>query len=167
MLKNVLSRYLVYIVYFLGIGMVSSGIVLMPFNPMRYGSILAIGLILFSTGSFINEIILEKKQLTQKERLKLILLSLSLAIGIGMISGGIAHFKESPVYVTYLIPIGIIISFFSFVFKNGYKLTKRELSIAIIVLAIVSFSSHTTLSYAAAQMGYVKTGGDVFKGHGM
>lgn len=167
MLKSAFSRYLVYIVYFVGIGMVSSGIVLMPFNQVRYGTILAIGLILFSTGSFINEVILEKKQLTTQERFKLIMLSLTLAIGIGMISGGIAHFKESPVYVTYLIPLGIVISFLSFLFKNGYKLTKRELSVVSVLLLVVALASHTGLSFAAAQMGFTKPGGDVFKSHGM
>ncbi|PKM56669.1 MAG: hypothetical protein CVU98_10040 [Firmicutes bacterium HGW-Firmicutes-3] len=113
-MKNALSRYLIYVVYFLGIGMVSSGIVLMPFNAIRYGTILTIGLLLFSTGSFINEVVLDKKQLTITQRIQLIFVSLTLAIGIGMISGGIAHFKESPTYVTYLIPLGIVISFVSF-----------------------------------------------------
>lgn len=167
MLKNVFLRYLIYIVYFLGIGMVSSGIVLMPFNTVRYGSILIIGLILFSTGSFVNEVILEKKQLTSSERFKLVFLSLSLAIGIGMISGGIAHFKESPVYVTYLIPLGMIISFVSYVFKNGYKFSKREVAVVSVILLITALTTHTGLSFAAAQLGFVETGGDVFKSHGM
>lgn len=167
MLKNVFLRYLIYIVYFLGIGMVSSGIVLMPFNTVRYGSILIIGLILFSTGSFVNEVILEKKQLTSSERFKLVFLSLSLAIGIGMISGGIAHFKESPVYVTYLIPLGMIISFVSYVFKNGYKFSKREVAVVSVILLITALTTHTGLSFAAAQLGFVETSGDVFKSHGM
>lgn len=167
MLKNALMRYLVYIVYFLGIGMVSSGIVLMPFNALRYGTILVIGLVLFSTGSFINEIVLEKKQMSAMERLKLVLVSLTLAIGIGMISGGIAHFKESPVYVTYLIPLGIIISFISFMLKNNYKLTNREKAGVAIALTVVSLTVHTGLSVAAMQLDTSEKGGDVFKSHGM
>jgi len=39
-MKNLIYKYLVYIIYFLGIGMTSSGIVLMPFNVMRYSIIL-------------------------------------------------------------------------------------------------------------------------------
>lgn len=167
MLRNAFLRYLIYIVYFLGIGMVSSGIVLMPFNAVRYGSILVIGLFLFATGSFVNEVILEKKQLTAIERLKLVFVSLALAIGIGMISGGIAHFKESPVYVTYLIPLGIIISFLSFVIKNGFKFTRRQMAIISMTLIIAALSTHTGLSAAAAHLGYVENGGDVFESHGM
>ncbi len=163
MLKNLLARYLVYITYFLGIGMVSSGIVLMPFNVMRYGIILAIGLILFSTGSFINEVILDKKQLDLKERIKLIIVSLTLAIGIGMISGGIAHFKESPSYVAILIPIGIILSCVSFIIKNGFKLSKKEILIISTILIVTAFSANRGLTFGAQHLKMEKTGGDIFK----
>jgi len=104
MVKKLIYKYLVYIIYFLGIGMVSSGIVLMPFNYVRYSIILSIGLGLFITGSVFNEVVIDKHHLTLWESVKLIVVSLTLAIGIGMISGGISHFKESPNYVSYLIP---------------------------------------------------------------
>ena len=166
-MKNALSRYLIYVVYFLGIGMVSSGIVLMPFNAIRYGIILAVGLLLFSTGSFINEVVLDKKQLTITQRIKLIVVSLTLAIGIGMISGGIAHFKESPTYVTYLIPLGIVISFVSFLIKHSFKLTKKESLWTATLLLLIALSTHTGLSLAANAMNVINDGGDIFKGHGM
>ncbi len=166
-MKNALSRYLIYVVYFLGIGMVSSGIVLMPFNTTRYGIILAVGLLLFSTGSFINEVVLDKKQLTITQRIQLIVVSLTLAIGIGMISGGIAHFKESPTYVTYLIPLGIVISFVSFLIKHSFKLTKKEFLWTATLLLFIALSTHTGLSLAAEAMNVTNDGGDIFKGHGM
>jgi hypothetical protein len=166
MFNKIVSRYLVYIVYFLGVGMVSSGIVLMPFNKMRYGTILIIGLLLFSTGSFINEVIIDKKHLSFKESVKLVIVSLTLAIGIGMISGGIAHFKESPVYVSYLIPIGIIVSFISFKIKNAFELTKKEFITLIVIFAIIAVVVHLGLSIAANAMLMEATpGGDIFKGH--
>jgi len=166
MFKKVISRYLVYIMYFLGVGMVSSGIVLMPFNHMRYGTILIIGLLLFSTGSFINEVIIDKKHLSFKESVKLVIVSLTLAIGIGMISGGIAHFKESPVYVSYLIPIGIIVSFISFKVKNAFELTKKEFVTLIIIFIVLAIAIHIGLSIAAKSMLMNTTpGGDIFKGH--
>lgn len=167
MLKNLIFKYLIYIVYFLGIGMVSSGIVLMPFNAGRYGLILLIGLILFTTGSFINEILLEKKQMSSIERIKLIVVSLTLAIGIGMISGGIAHFKESPLYVSFLIPLGLVISFASFKVKHNIQLSKKENLMLIIGLFIVSSSIYTGLSLTAASLDASNNGGDIFKGHNM
>ena len=166
MFKKIISRYLVYIVYFLGVGMTSSGIVLMPFNHVRYGTILVIGLILFSAGSFINEVIIDKKHLSFMESIKLVIVSLTLAIGIGMISGGIAHFKESPVYVSYLIPIGLVVSFISFKIKNAFELTKKEYITLVVALLVVAVAIHLGLSVAArAMLMDVVPGGDIFKGH--
>ena len=162
---KIISRYLVYIVYFLGVGMVSSGIVLMPFNRMRYGTILVIGLLLFSTGSFINEVIIDKKHLSFKESVKLVIVSLTLAIGIGMISGGIAHFKESPIYVSYLIPIGIMVSFISFKVKNNFELSNKNYVTLIIILFVITVILHLGLSVAANAMLNTTPGGDIFKGH--
>jgi hypothetical protein len=165
-MKNLIYKYLVYIIYFLGIGMTSSGVVLMPFNTMRYSIILLIGLSLFITGSIFNEVVIDKHTLSAKESLRLISLSLTLAIGIGMISGGISHFKESPTYVSYLIPLGIIISFVSFTFKNNFILNKKEKLIVFtsaIILAVIIFIG---LSVAASNMAMMDMapGGDIFKG---
>lgn len=164
-MKQVIYKYLVYIVYFLGIGMTSSGIVLMPFNTLRYLIILCIGLGLFLTGSIFNEVVINKQHLSLAETVKLVILSLTLAIGIGMISGGIAHFKESPIYVTYLIPMGIVISFISFVIKNNFQISKKErfiLFLGVIILAIIIY---IILSISAANMSMDMTpGGDIFKG---
>jgi hypothetical protein len=164
-MKNIIYKYLVYVIYFLGIGMTSSGIVLMPFNHVRYSIILIIGLGLFLTGSVFNEIVINNHKLSAKESVKLIALSLTLALGIGMISGGISHFKESPRYVSFLIPLGIIISFISFTIKNNFELNKNEKFIiyigvvlfALIIFIILSFAvSHLTMDMAP--------GGDIFKG---
>lgn len=168
MLKRLVVMYIIYIVYFLGIGMTSSGIVLMPFNHMRYSVILLIGLALFTTGSYINEFIIEKKNASTKKVLKLVLSSLFLAIGIGMISGGIAHFNESPVYVSYLIPIGITISIMSYAIKNEYALKNKEITVFIIgtlvSCAIIFFGLSTVADYFIQSGRYVP-GGDIFMNH--
>jgi hypothetical protein len=165
MLRKMISMYLVYIVYFLGVGMTSSGIVLMPFNPVRYSIILATGLFLFSTGTFINEFIIDRKQISFAKSLKLIIVSLTLAIGIGMISGGISHFKESPTYASYLIPLGFLISIISFFIKNTYKLTETQLRsfiIGVIITTIVLFGSLSIAAHNYLDKGNAKMGGDVF-----
>ncbi|AOT69138.1 hypothetical protein [Geosporobacter ferrireducens] len=165
MLKKLIPMYIIYVIYFLGIGMVSSGIVLMPFNYVRYSIILSTGLILFSSGSYINEFIIDKKEASLGKVIRLIIVSLTLAIGIGMISGGISHFKESPVYVSYLIPLGIVISFISYTIKNGYALNKKERMIFITGILTVGLVAHVGLSTMANN--YLANtdapqGGDVF-----
>ncbi len=165
MLKKMLSMYLVYVIYFLGIGMTSSGIVLMPFNPIRYSIILALGLFMFSTGTFINEFVIDHKQISLLKILKLVTVSLTLAIGIGMISGGISHFKESPVYASYLIPLGFMISIISFFIKNNYILSKKQLKIFSVGVCLTSVILFTSLSIAANHYlngSDMKKGGDIF-----
>ncbi len=149
MLKKVVSLYAVYVVYFLGVGLTSSGIVLMPFNPVRYSIILILGLLLFSLGSFVNEFVIDKKEVSFIKVVRLITVSLTLAIGIGMISGGISHFKESPIYVSYLIPLGSVISIISFVIKNSFQLNKKEIKTLAIYIVVIGFILHGGLSLGA------------------
>ncbi len=161
MLKNLTYKYSVYIMYFLGIGMVSSSIVLMPFNYIRYSIILGIGLGLFITGSLFNEVVIDHHHLTLWESINLVTVSLTLAIGIGMISGGISHFKESPQYISYLIPSGVVISLVSFTLKNDIKLSRSEkftLFIGVVILAILLYLG---LSFLSSDM---VPGGDIYKG---
>jgi 4-amino-4-deoxy-L-arabinose transferase-like glycosyltransferase len=165
MIKKLIYNYLVYIIYFLGIGMVSSGIVLMPFNTVRYSIIMSAGLILFITGSIFNEVVINHHHLSAKESVKLVAVSLTLAIGIGMISGGISHFKESPVYVSYLIPIGIVVSCISFAIKNNYELSKNEKIILVVALVIIAVILHFALGMLANYLmpAAAPPGGDIFK----
>lgn len=163
-MKKLIYKYLVYIIYFLGIGMTSSGIVLMPFNPIRYSIILGIGLTLFIAGSMFNEVVIDKHNLSALQSIRLILLSLTLAIGIGMISGGISHFKESPSYVSFLIPLGIIISFTSFTLKNNFELAKKEKLITFSVVIAFALLVFIGLSFAASMTMDMPSGGDIFKG---
>lgn len=159
---KLIMNYVVYVVYFLGIGLVSSGIVLLPFNTRRYTIVLIAGLLLFITGSLMNEVIISKNNLSLKETMKLVAVSLTLAIGIGMMSGGISHFKELPNYVIYLIPLGIVISFISFMIKNHYKFDKKGKVIIGIGLIIIVIVVHLGLRYIALNLlGDVKPGGDM------
>lgn len=164
-MKKIIYNYLVYIIYFLGIGMTSSGIVLMPFNHLRYSIILIIGLGLFLSGSIFNELVINNNKLSALESLKLITLSLTLALGIGMISGGISHFKESPQYVSFLIPLGIIISFISFIKKNDFSLNKKDKFMLYLGVFLVSLILFIILYFVSSSLTMdMAPGGDIFKG---
>jgi len=144
--------------------MTSSGIVLMPFNHVRYSIILLIGLGLFLCGSIFNEIVIDKNKLSASQSIKLITLSLTLALGIGMISGGISHFKESPIYVSFLIPLGIIISFISFITKNNFDLKKKEKLMAYICVILIAIILFIILYFVASSLSMnMNPGGDIFK----
>lgn len=159
---KLITQYMVYVIYFLGTGLVSSGIVLLPFNFSRYITILLVGLALFVTSALTSEIIINKNKLSMKETITLTLASLTLAMGIGMMSGGISHFKELPNYVIYLIPLGIIISFMSFVIKNKYDFDSKTKSILMIGVVAIALVVHLGSSYVATNlMGDNPPGGDM------
>jgi len=169
-MKNAIYKYLVYVIYFLGIGMTSSGIVLMPFNYVRYGIVLVVGLGLFLAGSIFNEIVIDKHSLSKAESIRLVFLSLILALGIGMISGGISHYKESPVYVSFLIPIGILLSFISFTVKNHYDIFVQNRIKLVVGILLVVLVVYVILNMTIVNIG-MPVGGDIFKnsmdGHSM
>ncbi len=81
-----------------------------------------------------------------------------------MISGGISLFKESPSYVSYLIPLGIIISFVSFTFKNNFELSKKQKLMTFIVVFTFALLVFIGLSFAASMMMKMPSGGDIFNG---
>ncbi len=165
-MKNIIYKYLVYVVYFLGIGMTSSGIVLMPFNYVRYSIVLIIGLGLFLAGSLFNEVVIDKHSLSLTESIKLTSLSLILALGIGMISGGISHYKESPVYVSYLIPLGIFLSFISYNIKMNYIFFIEKKFKILIGISIFSLLVYFILTLTIADTA-MSVGGDIFKKNSM
>ncbi|WP_409254072.1 hypothetical protein V1502_09290 [Bacillus sp. SCS-153A] len=129
--------YSAYIMYFLGVGLISGGIVHMPLEPVRYSVILILGAILFVTASFINDIYIEKKKLNLNQIIRLLFFSLLLSLGVGMVSGGIQHFGDLGGYAVILIPTGIVVSLLSFILKNNISLNKSQISLVITMLFLL------------------------------
>ncbi|MEA3320944.1 MAG: hypothetical protein U9Q88_13130 [Bacillota bacterium] len=129
--------YVIYIMYFLGVGLISGGIVHMPIEPARYSIILILGSILFITASFVNEVYVEKKKLTFVQCVKLLFFSLLLSLGVGMVSGGIQHFGDLGGYAVILIPTGIVLSLLSFIFKNNISLDIKQIALVFTMLLLL------------------------------
>ena len=125
-LKHVVPNYAVYMGLFIGTGFLSGSIVHFPMDPLRYSIIGLVGITIFVVSSTINEIIMQGRQATSKELVKLISFSILLALGVGMISGGVQHFDEVPVYASQLIPLGVILSLAGYILKNGIDLHKHQ-----------------------------------------
>ncbi len=131
-LKNVLPSFLVYIALFIGTGFLSGAIVHYPINPSRYIFIGSLGAVIFTIASTITEALFNKKTFKDEGVVKIILFSLLLSIGIGMISGGAQHFDEFPIYGSYLIPLGILLAIVAYIFKSNIHLVRQQ----IITLAL-------------------------------
>ena len=126
--KAALFPYIVYVMFFLGMGLISGGIVHMPLDPHKNTLVLSIGICVFVIASLLNETVIDKKDLSFLSTIRLVVFSLLLSVGIGMISGGIQHFEDVLDYAGYLIPGGIMLSLIGFLFKNNIKLHIKALA---------------------------------------
>lgn len=148
-LKHVVPNYAVYMGLFIGTGFLSGSIVHFPMDPLRFSIIGLVGITIFVVSSTVNEIIMQGRQATSKELVKLISFSILLALGVGMISGGVQHFDEVPVYASQLIPLGVVLSLAGYVLKNGIDLHKHQtVKLAAVTVAFVALLGTGLGTYA-------------------
>lgn len=150
--KEALFPYIVYVMFFLGMGLTSGSIVHMPLDPHRYTIVLFVGMGIFVIASLLNETVIDKKHLSFLSTIRLVIFSLLLSVGIGMISGGIQHFEDVLDYAGYLIPGGIMLSLFGFLFKNNIKLGIKAAAPLFTIVLILSISLSFSLRNLAASM---------------
>lgn len=122
----VAGAYGKYIAMFVGAGLISGSMVHFPLAPTRYLLIGACGAVLFTFASVISE--LRGKNSSSSQIARVILGSLALAVGIGMVSGGIQHFQDFPSRAAKLIPIGLGLSVTAFVIRNNYRMSSTHMT---------------------------------------
>ncbi len=96
---------------------------------------------IYKTGN--NEVIYKTGNIEKEGIVRYIILSLFLAMGVGMISGSTQHFFDTPVYASYLMPAGVFIASLAFALRNNYELSKKtwtKLLVAGVVFAAVLFA---------------------------
>jgi YVTN family beta-propeller protein len=150
--KDAVFPYLVYVLFFLGMGLTSGSIVHMPIDPHKYTIILFVGMAVFVVASLLNETVIDKKNLSVVSTIRLVVFSLLLSVGIGMISGGIQHFEDVVKYAAYLIPGGILLSFISYLFRYNINLGFKKATPLFAILLITIISLSFTLKLVAAKM---------------
>ncbi len=142
--RKLFLPYLVYIGLFIGTGFLSGSIVHFPMNPARFSIIGVIGAFIFALSSTINEKYFNKANFEKEGLLKIIAFSLILSLGVGMVSGAVQHFDEEPLYASYLIPTGIMISLIGYILKNDIRFTFKKFaalgSATLITLLVLGFT---------------------------
>lgn len=148
--KTVILAYLSTLALFIGTGFISGAIVHTGniSEVSKYIVIGIVGILIFVIGSFVQESILNAKNLKEEGAVKFILFSLILSVGIGMISGGTQHFSDFPIYSSYLVPIGLLISYIAFLLKNNFEFTKNLIIVGLILTGIAGFGFVGLNSYA-------------------
>ncbi|MFI5529509.1 hypothetical protein ACIA8O_13320 [Kitasatospora sp. NPDC051853] len=137
-----LSRYLGYVGYFVGAGLISGAVVHHPLDPARYTVIGLAGAAVFLCAAVLAE--LQSPGRTSPGRLVLVLgSSLALSFGIGMLSGGLQHFEDFPNRAAVLVPLGLLLSFLAYVVKEAERPARRILGLpglAVLVVTLVAFA---------------------------
>ncbi len=100
------------------------------------------GVIAFSVGT-----LLEKRD-AQSSVSAFVAVSIVLSIGVGMVSGGTQHYIDGPLYAAFLIPIGIAIGYYAFLFRDHKSaITGKRIGImllgAVVLMGILYFVAHT------------------------
>lgn len=130
--ENVFSKllfpFVTYVFLFVGTGFISGSVVHSGDVEAlyRYLSIGVVGVFLFVLGSYVQEVIYNKKNLKEEGVIPFLFFSLLLSLGIGMISGGTQHFVDFPQYASFLIPAGIVIALIAFTLKNNIHLSQSK-----------------------------------------
>ncbi len=161
--SSLLGRYLGYVGYFVGAGLISGGIVHYPLDAARYGKIGAAGVAVFVAATILNEVVLQRKRPDTSALIRLVAASLLLSLGIGMLSGGIQHFMDFPGRAAALIPAGLVLSFVAYVVKNASAPLAAVFAPAGATVAAIAFVSFVGLTQAAAVLEANGVGGH---GHG-
>lgn len=146
-----------YVALFVGAGLISGSVVHYPLDPGRYLLIGAVGAALFALASAFHE---ARARLSGPiELLRFVVASLVLALGIGMISGGIQHFNDIPERAATLIPLGGALSLLAFASRDGHRM--RGAHVRRLGGAVA-----TGLLLLAVTLGQVANGVQVTEGEG-
>ncbi|MFE3323990.1 hypothetical protein [Streptomyces sp. NPDC059176] len=153
------ARYLGYVGYFVGAGLISGAVVHHPLDPDRYARIAFYGALVFLAATILNEFVLTRDRPGPPRMLVVVLASLTLSFGIGMLSGGLQHFDDFPARGAVLVPLGLAVSFVAYVIKDADTPWQRIFSmvgLTVLIAAVVTFFG---LRYVAASMGEPGEGG--------
>lgn len=137
MLKN-LSVYFQYISSYLGVVLLGGAIVHMPVAPFRYAVIALIGILIFSINSYFE---LKRKRATDKEfsTAHYMVVSFFLSIGLGMLSGSIQHFLDTPMYSSILLSVGFMLSALAFYVRENPNFDwRRTFSYGFVITSITA-----------------------------
>ncbi|MDQ3076325.1 MAG: hypothetical protein M3Q34_04330 [bacterium] len=135
--QSVEKAYISHVLRYVGVGLISGSIVHMGTlggESTRYIILIIMGVVAFITGT-----LLEKRE-SESSLTSFIVVSVIMSIGVGMVSGGTQHYLDGPTYAAFLIPIGMAIGYFAFLFRD-YKSeinTKRILVMSVIAIGLIT-----------------------------
>ncbi|GHE65099.1 DMT family transporter [Streptomyces capitiformicae] len=162
----VIGDYLGYATTFVGAGLISGAVVHHPLDPDRYTVIALVGAGVFLCATLLNEFVLKRQRPSASTVVAIVLASLALSFGIGMLSGGLQHFEDFPERAAMLIPFGLALSFVAYVLRYDaarWRSIIGPTGLLVLVTAAVAFVG---LRGIAADMAAESGGGGHGHSHG-
>ena len=138
----VIGDYLGYATTFVGAGLISGAVVHHPLDPDRYTVIALVGAGVFLCATLLNEFVLKRQRPSASKVVAIVLASLALSFGIGMLSGGMQHFEDFPERAAMLIPFGLALSFVAYVLRYDparWRSIIGPTGLLVLVTAAVAF----------------------------
>lgn len=149
--KKVLAPFFTFAALFIGTGFISGSIVHLGEGVNVWDlSVLGMGVLLFTTGSYIQETVFNGKSLRDGGMISFLFTSLILSLGIGMASGGMQHFSDTPSYSAILIPVGLAIGIIAFAFKQKIEIPSAHFKIfaaCTLVFAVIGVTGLRTVAH--------------------
>lgn len=137
------KAYASHLLRYVGVGLISGSIVHMGTlggGYTRYIILISLGVIAFIIGT-----LMEKRD-SANSISTFIIISVILSIGVGMVSGGTQHYLDGPVYAAFLIPIGIIVGYYSFLIRDH----RSEVTLKKILVMLFAAITLTGILYYVA-----------------
>jgi hypothetical protein len=119
-MPELLKQYGLYVALYLGVALTGGSIVHLPLAPVRYAVIGAVGIAVFIVASVADA---RRRHAAGLEGPgggigRYVGWSVLLSLGLGMLSGAIQHFLDSPRYAAALIPLGFLLSLVAYAVRE-------------------------------------------------
>lgn len=115
---SIYARYVGAMLYFVGAALIAGAVVHYPIDPPVYAVICIVGALVFLLGTVVNEFVFAAVRPTLHRAVALVMFSLLLSFGVGLLGGGIQHFEQFPARSAAMTPIGMLMSYAAFVAKD-------------------------------------------------
>lgn len=137
-MKKTALLHLITMLNYIGVGFISGAISHGFFTAWRSVMMAALGVLLFIIATYIQEVKIKKTDLTKALIISLFT-GLIFSLGVGLVSGWLQHFLDSPERSIRIIPLGYFVSLAIFPIKEhiDHPDRKKLLGFGIVVSVLL------------------------------
>ena len=126
-----------YAAYVLGTALTATGLTHYPGHHVVFGLVLAAGLLVVVGTALVSA---RRAGAGPADLLRSVLAAPLLAIGVGLVAGGIQTFDDHPVHAATLIPAGMVLAFLGHATRTAGQRRVARPAAVVAVLAVLAFA---------------------------